>query len=76
MISGTKGPMIFDKNDITKNIMISRKKRPVPPSFFDNNISSETDNVILKSLELDIEKRYNNGIDFLDAIKEIEQLKL
>ena len=65
-----------DLNDITKNIMISRKKRPVPPSFFDNNISSETDNVILKSLELDIEKRYNNGIDFLDAIKEIEQLNL
>jgi hypothetical protein len=56
--------------------MISRKKRPVPPSVFNNNISSETDNVILKSLELDIEKRYNNGIDFLDAIKEIEQLNL
>tara|TARA_B110001450_G_C17666048_1_gene499574 strand:- start:1764 stop:2615 length:852 start_codon:yes stop_codon:yes gene_type:complete len=58
----------FEVENISKEITISRKKQPTPPSFFNDEISNELDNIVMKSLSLDIENRYKTGGEFLDAI--------
>tara|TARA_B100000780_G_C21117301_1_gene452153 strand:+ start:1180 stop:2037 length:858 start_codon:yes stop_codon:yes gene_type:complete len=55
-------------DEIVDNIMASRRKTPVLPSFYNSEIPEEIDKVVLKSLELNIEDRYNVGGDFLSAI--------
>ncbi|MAV64807.1 MAG: hypothetical protein CMG00_06430 [Candidatus Marinimicrobia bacterium] len=67
---------IKEIHDIEKNIIVSRKKKPLPPSVFNQNIPKEVDHLLLKSLELNIEKRFVNGSEFLNAINEINQTKL
>lgn len=60
-----------DFSEVTKSIIISRRKKPLAPSFFNNEISKDIDKVVLKSLELNIENRYKNGADFLAAINKV-----
>tara|TARA_B110000208_G_scaffold188639_1_gene248695 strand:+ start:3637 stop:4494 length:858 start_codon:yes stop_codon:yes gene_type:complete len=55
-------------DEIVDNILASRRKNPVPPSFYNSEIPEEIDKVVLKSLELKIENRYTAGGDFLEAI--------
>jgi hypothetical protein len=43
----------------------------VKPSFFNNEISSGLDKIILKSISLDIENRYKNSSEFLESLNEI-----
>ena len=64
--------MSFDDFDeIRKNIISSRRKKPIAPSFFNDKISKEIDRVVQKSLELNIENRYKSGAEFLTAINKI-----
>ena len=60
-----------DFSEVTKSIIISRRKKPLVPSFFNNEIPKDIDKVVLKSLELNIENRYKNGADFLAAINKV-----
>ena len=60
-----------DFSEVTKSIIISRRKKPLVPSFFNNEISKDIDKVVLTSLELNIENRYKNGADFLEAINKV-----
>jgi len=60
-----------DFSEVTKSIIISRRKKPLAPSFFNNEISKDIDKVVLTSLELNIENRYKSGTDFLTAINQI-----
>ena len=52
--------------------MLSRKKKVKPASDYDEKVPKSLDKVIEKSLELDIEKRYKNASDFLNALNKIE----
>jgi serine/threonine-protein kinase len=59
-----------DFGEISKSIVTSRRKKPLAPSFFNNEISEDIDKVVLTSLELNIENRYKSGSDFLAAINQ------
>tara|TARA_A100001015_G_scaffold305315_1_gene397872 strand:- start:67 stop:924 length:858 start_codon:yes stop_codon:yes gene_type:complete len=61
----------YDFDDFRKKIIEARKKRPTAPSLVDSKIPKELDDIVIKSLELDIENRYTNGMDFLEAINKI-----
>ncbi len=62
-----------DRNeDIIDKMVISRKKKPLSPSFNNPKIPKEIDNIILKSLSLKIEDRYKNGSEFLDVLKKVK----
>jgi len=58
--------------EIERKIMLSRKKKVIPASDYDEKVPKSLDKVIEKSLELDIEKRYKNASDFLNALNKIE----
>ena len=60
-----------DFDDFRKQIIEARKKKPTAPSLIDSNIPKELDDIVIKSLEIDIENRYTNGMDFLKAINKI-----
>ena len=59
-------------DQISRKIVLSRKKKFIPVSDYDEQVPKSLDKVIEKSLELDIEKRYKNASDFLNALKKIE----
>jgi len=60
-----------DTNDIINAIMLGRKITPTRPSFFNSEISDKLDQIILKSLALDIEERYKNSGEYLREINDI-----
>ncbi len=53
---------------ISTTIISARKEPPQKPSHFNSDISSHIDNVILKSISLDLEHRFLNASDFYDAL--------
>ena len=62
----------LDQNDtdaITNMIISSRKSRPTNPSYFQEQIDEQLDEVILRSLETDLEKRYRTAGAFLRALQ-------
>ena len=60
-----------DEDEMVNNIFSSRKKDVVKPSFFNDDISSGLDKIILKSISLDIENRFKNSSEFLESLNEI-----
>jgi serine/threonine protein kinase len=56
-------------------IIVSRKKKPKPPSFFNNEVDQELDEIVLKALESDVTKRYQDANKFLNVIELYEQNK-
>jgi serine/threonine protein kinase len=58
--------------EIGRKIALSRKKKFIPASYYDRQVPKSLDKVIEKSLELDIEKRYKNSTDFLNALNKVE----
>ena len=73
MITGLL-PWSYDINnddsekEITRKIFLSRRKKPISPSLIKDGIDEKLSNIILKSLSLDIEKRYNNSNAFLKEL--------
>ncbi|MFC1708443.1 serine/threonine-protein kinase [Candidatus Omnitrophota bacterium] len=63
------------KNEIQKAIKNSRNKRPKPPSEYNQDIKSELDDIVLKSLEPKIENRYANASQFYNAIVQFQTHK-
>jgi len=56
------------EQEITRKIFLSRRKKPISPSLLKDGIDEKLSNIILKSLSLDIEKRYNNSNAFLKEL--------
>jgi len=54
--------------EISTAIIKSRKKKVLKPSKSNTNCPSFLDNIILKSIDLDLENRFNNAIEFYDAL--------
>jgi transitional endoplasmic reticulum ATPase len=65
-----------NEQSIIDAIIVSRKKKPKPPSFFNNEIDQELDKIVLKSLEYNVENRYQNAVDFYEAICQYEKNRL
>ena len=59
-------------DEIRRKIIFSRKKKFKPVSNYDEEVPKALDKVIEKSLELDIEKRYKNATEFLEALNKID----
>ena len=65
----------YDRENL-KNILIeTRQKNPIPPSKLNSEIDSKIEQVLLKSLEFDIKKRFQNAREFEEAIKSCTRLK-
>lgn len=60
-----------NQDEIMTMIVSRRKNKPKKPSFYINGCSSQLDDVIMKSLERDLERRYKNAGEFILAISEI-----
>jgi transitional endoplasmic reticulum ATPase len=54
--------------EISTAIIKSRKKKVLKPSKLKTNCPSFLDDIILKSIDLDLENRFNNAIEFFDAL--------
>jgi transitional endoplasmic reticulum ATPase len=54
--------------EISTAIIKSRKKKVLKPSKLKTNCPSFLYDIILKSIDLDLENRFNNAIEFFDAL--------
>ena len=54
--------------EISTAIIKSRKKKVSKASMLNTNCPLFLDNIILKSIDLDLENRFNNAIEFYDAL--------
>src|SRR5664280_2200895 len=54
--------------DIATMIIVARKTPPHKPSLYCDACNDKLDEVVLKALSTDIENRYKNAGEFLDAI--------
>lgn len=54
--------------EIPTAIIKSRKKKALKPSKLNTNCPSFLDNIILKSIDLNLENRFNNATEFYDAL--------
>jgi len=64
-----------EEDDIekTKNaILKARKNQPVKPSYLNEDIDKNLDEIILKAISNDPNKRYKDGSEFLNALIEYE----
>jgi len=57
-----------NSEEIANLIISARKETPRPPSKFNTDCSEYFDNVILKSISLDLENRYINAEEFYNAL--------
>jgi len=66
------------KNDIQTAVVASRNQKPNSPSNYNLDLDAEIDEIVLKSLEVDIKKRYENAEEFHNAIKryQLQKFKL
>ena len=66
------------KNEIQAAIIASRNQKPGPPSKYNLDLDTEIDEIILKSLEVDIKKRYKDAEEFYNVINQyqLQRLKL
>lgn len=60
------------KSEIQAAVIASRNKKPAPPSNYNLDLDSEITEIILKSLEPDIKKRYQNANEFLEVINQYQ----
>jgi len=60
-----------DMEGVKKAVNSSRKKSPIMPSIYNENINKEFENVMMKSLEKKMDKRYPNADSFLRALKNV-----
>ena len=63
-------PKTKDPEEISTMVLSARKKKPIPPSYFNNDCSEALDKVILKSIEVNLELRYKDAKEFNDALGE------
>lgn len=61
-----------DQEQITTMIITARKILPKKPSSYNNECSSKLDAIILKSISLSLESRYNNATEFYNALMELD----
>ena len=60
---------VFDSQDeVSKKIFISRKKKPVYPSTFNDDIDDKLNRIVLNSLSLELENRYRDSSEFLKEL--------
>jgi transitional endoplasmic reticulum ATPase len=55
--------------DIMTMIIVARKTQPRKPSLYCDTCDEKLDEVVLKAVSTDLEKRYKNAGEFLEAIK-------
>ena len=60
--------IIDTEEEISTKIFLSRKKSPVYPSTFNEYINEELNSIVLKSLSLELENRYNDSSEFLKEL--------
>ena len=60
-----------DNKEVAKMINSGRRILPQKPSFFNPNIDIELENVIMKSLEINMEKRYRTARSFQKALENL-----
>lgn len=61
----------IDQNDFEKisNVIVSaRKEQPRKPSYYNSDCGEYLDNVILKSISLNLENRFLNAVEFYSAL--------
>jgi len=61
-----------DIEEIKSAILKARKNQPVKPSYLNEEIDEQLDDIILKAISNDPDKRYKNGSEFLNALIEYE----
>lgn len=61
------------KKEIIDHVMESRKTSPLPPSVYNDDCTDEIDSVVMKSIEKQVENRYNNACEFYDDLNRILQ---
>ena len=61
-----------DTNDIRIMINAGRKKKPINPRTFNENISQKIERIVLRAIEKDMEKRYRTAGEFLKELSETE----
>ena len=61
-----------EKNEIKTTIIASRNKRPEPPSKFNMDLDNEINDIVLRALEPNIKKRYQDAGAFLNAIDQYQ----
>lgn len=64
------------QDSIVDDIIISRKNKPKPPSYFNSEIDKKLDEIALKALEYNVEDRYQNAADFYETICQYENNRL
>ncbi|MDM8523652.1 AAA family ATPase [Desulfococcaceae bacterium HSG8] len=57
-----------DPEDIVTKIFEARKNPPRRPSFYNDSCDTYLDEIILKAISTDLEKRYKTADEFLDAL--------
>ena len=62
-----------NKDEIKNAIIASRNKKPEPPSKFNLDLDDEISNIVLKALDPEIKKRYQDAEKFLNAIERYQQ---
>ena len=63
--------------DIETMVLRARKKRPTPPSKYNSACSESLDNIVLRSLNFDLETRYLSADEFLACLEaELAQTNL
>ena len=68
---------INDKSndEIETLILKTRKNKPQLPSEYNSICDKKIENIVMKAIELNIEKRFKNGNEFLNALLEYEAEK-
>jgi len=61
---------IDDPEEIETVITKARKIPLKKPSFYNEDCLPELDEIIMKALELNLEKRYKNAVEFYDALED------
>ncbi|MCY4161912.1 MAG: serine/threonine-protein kinase [Flavobacteriaceae bacterium] len=72
MLTGTLPWKIEYSNNTDQmidNVFIGRKEKIINPSFYNKDIPSRINDIVLKSLSLKIENRFKDSKEFLDNLK-------
>lgn len=64
------------KKEFKAALLASRNEKPPPPSKYNADLNDEIDDIVLKALEPDIKKRYQNAQEFCAAIDRYQNQKL
>ena len=61
------------KDEMRTAIIASRNKKPEPPSKFNLDLDDEISDIVLKALDPEIKKRYQDAEKFLNAIDQYQR---